>query len=79
MFRHLGPPPPPSFTPGAFVGEIDAILENKPLQTTLVALEEGHVMVITKEDLLAFFTNAPGVLLSMLHTQFSMPVDKNKC
>ena len=29
-------------------------------------------MVITKSDLLEFFTNAPGVLLSMLHTQFIM-------
>ena len=30
-------------------------------------------MIITKEDLLEFFTNAPGVLLAMLHTQFVMP------
>jgi len=73
VFRHLGPPPPPAFYAGAFVGEIDALLETKPLQTTLVASEEGQVMIITKEDLLEFFTNAPGVLLTMLHTQFIMP------
>jgi len=73
VFRHLGPPPPPAFTSGFFVGEIDALLENKALQTTLVAAEEGFVMVCTKDDLLEFFTNAPGVLLAMLHTQFVNP------
>ena len=70
VFRHLGPPPPPQFMPGSFVGEIDALLEDKPLQTTLCAKEAGQVMLISKEDLLEFFTNAPGVLLAMLHTQF---------
>tara|TARA_B110000305_G_scaffold208874_1_gene241437 strand:+ start:373 stop:984 length:612 start_codon:yes stop_codon:yes gene_type:complete len=72
VFRHLGPPPQPAFNSGTFVGEIDALLENKPLQTTLVATEDGFVMVCTKADLLDFFTNAPGVLLAMLHTQFVM-------
>ncbi|GMI09183.1 hypothetical protein TrRE_jg9818 [Triparma retinervis] len=70
VFRHLGPPPPPQFLPGCFVGEVDAFLEDKPLQTTLCAKEAGQVMLISKDDLLEFFTNAPGVLLAMLHTQF---------
>ena len=52
VFRHLGPPPPPSFEPGCFVGEVDAFLEDKPLQTTLQAKEGGQVMLISKKDLL---------------------------
>ena len=60
------------------MGEIDAILEEKPLQTSLVAVEEGQAMVVSKVDLLDFFTNAPGVLLAMLHTQFIMPVRKGR-
>ena len=70
---HLGPPPPPCFYAGTFVGEIDALLDNKPHQTSLVAAEEGQAMLITQDDLLDFFANAPGVLLAMLHTQFIMP------
>ncbi|GMH51969.1 hypothetical protein TL16_g01128 [Triparma laevis f. inornata] len=73
VFRHLGPPPPPMFYAGTFVGEIDALLEDKPLQTSLVTKEEGQAMIISKKDMLDFFTNAPGVLLAMLHTQFIMP------
>ena len=42
----------------------------------LVAKAEGQAMVITKKDILDFFTNAPGVLLAMLHTQFVMPTDE---
>ena len=58
------------FGPGAFVGEIDALLSGLPLATTVRVAAPGRVFFIGREALQKFIDEYPGVLLSFLGTRF---------
>jgi CRP-like cAMP-binding protein len=58
------------FHAGAFLGEVDALREGRACPSTARAVEDGRVFRITRSDLLRFFNENPGVLLSFLGTRF---------
>lgn len=62
---HLAP-----FHSGAFLGEFDALRQHTPLTTTARVTSPGRVFHISREDLLRFFQDNPGVLVSFLGTKF---------
>ena len=66
---------PESFTRGAFIGDINALMAIDAPQVPmnvfgLRARTSGNVLIIGKEDLRYFFSHNPGVLLSMLNRVF---------
>jgi CRP-like cAMP-binding protein/glyoxylase-like metal-dependent hydrolase (beta-lactamase superfamily II) len=58
------------FRSGAFLGEVDAIRDGKLAPSTARVIEAGRVFRISRGDLLAFFGENPGILLSFLGTRF---------
>src|SRR5581483_4412455 len=58
------------FHPGAFLGEVDALREGRPCSSTARAVEAGRAFRIARADLIRFFNENPGVLLSFLGTRF---------
>ncbi len=58
------------FHAGAFLGEVDALRDGRACPSTARAVEDGRVFRITRSDLLRFFNENPGVLLSFLGTRF---------
>eukprot|EP00462_Mataza_sp_D1_P019112 CAMPEP_0175137714 /NCGR_PEP_ID=MMETSP0087-20121206/9959_1 /TAXON_ID=136419 /ORGANISM="Unknown Unknown, Strain D1" /LENGTH=874 /DNA_ID=CAMNT_0016420561 /DNA_START=311 /DNA_END=2935 /DNA_ORIENTATION=- len=58
------------FSSGAFVGEVHAILDQRPLTTTLLCVEEGEVFYISRQELLHFLEENPGFLLYFLEKKF---------
>lgn len=58
------------FKRGAFVGDVDGLFYNGQNRVGLRAIGEVTLLCLMKSDLQKFFKNNPGVLLSMLHTQF---------
>ncbi len=58
------------FSTGAFVGEVDALRNGTKLTTTAKAVTAGRVFTIAREDLIIFFSENPGVLISFLGTRF---------
>lgn len=58
------------FRSGAFVGEFDAMERGVPLATTVRVLEPGRVFQIERQELVKFFQDNPGVLVSFLCTKF---------
>jgi CRP-like cAMP-binding protein/phosphoribosyl 1,2-cyclic phosphodiesterase len=64
----LGCPDP--FGTGAFVGEVDAIRNGEPLKTTARVVAPGRVFWIERDDIVRFFQDNPGLLVSFLGTRF---------
>ncbi|RYE86756.1 MAG: cyclic nucleotide-binding domain-containing protein, partial [Myxococcales bacterium] len=62
---HLAP-----FQSGAFLGEFDALRQSGALATTARVSAPGRVFQIHREDLMRFFQENPGVLVSFLRTKF---------
>jgi CRP-like cAMP-binding protein len=62
---HLAP-----FRSGGFLGEFDALRHGSALSTTARCTEGGKVFQISRDDLLRFFQENPGVLVSFLGTKF---------
>ncbi len=58
------------FHPGAFLGEVDALRDGRACVTTAKAVEAGRAFRIARTDLIRFFNENPGVLLSFLGTRF---------
>jgi CRP-like cAMP-binding protein len=58
------------FHPGAFLGEVDALRDGRACATTAKAVEAGRAFRIARTDLIRFFNENPGVLLSFLGTRF---------
>ena len=61
---------PEMFERGSFIGDIDAILANRRNDVALTAMGSVSVLCLYRKELLNFFSNNPGVLLSMLHTRY---------
>jgi len=58
------------FTRGAFVGDMQALLNGTPLTTTLMCSKGGTVYFITKKDLLKFFEDNPGFRVFFMNRRF---------
>jgi CRP-like cAMP-binding protein/phosphoribosyl 1,2-cyclic phosphodiesterase len=58
------------FTCGAFVGEINAILNNGYYSTSMIALTDGWGYTISRQNLCEFLNRNPGVNLCFLDTIF---------
>jgi CRP-like cAMP-binding protein/phosphoribosyl 1,2-cyclic phosphodiesterase len=58
------------FHSGAFLGEFDALRQGGPLTTTARVSAPGRIFQISREDLLRFFQENPGALVSFLGTRF---------
>ncbi|MCS6900885.1 MAG: cyclic nucleotide-binding domain-containing protein, partial [Myxococcales bacterium] len=58
------------FQTGAFLGEFDALRHGTQLTTTARVTAPGRVFQISRDDLLRFFQENPGVLVSFLGTKF---------
>ncbi len=61
---------PEPFSRGAFVGDVDALREDQPHATTARAMDDVRVYVISRADLVEFFEQNPGVMLSFLGARF---------
>lgn len=61
---------PDIFERGSFIGDIDALLADRKNAVALRAIGKVSVLCLYKKDLRNFFSNNPGVLLSMLHTRY---------
>ncbi|EGR29106.1 hypothetical protein IMG5_162900 [Ichthyophthirius multifiliis] len=55
---------------GYFVGEIDSLVNDKPLTTTLISLKPTEVFVVDKQDLVRFFKKNLGILLQLNYLKF---------
>lgn len=51
------------FETGAFIGEIEAIMNSLPLTTSMVSITDGVVFKIGKANLLAFLNRNPGLFI----------------
>jgi CRP-like cAMP-binding protein len=58
------------FQSGAFLGEFEALRNGAQLTTTARVTSPGRVFQISRDDLLRFFQENPGVLVSFLGTKF---------
>jgi CRP-like cAMP-binding protein/glyoxylase-like metal-dependent hydrolase (beta-lactamase superfamily II) len=58
------------FVAGAFVGEFDAMRTGAPASTTARVAAPGRLFAMERGDLLRFFDENPGVLLSFLGARF---------
>lgn len=55
---------------GAFIGEIDCLVNDKPLTTTLISLKPTEVFIVDKTDLVSFFKKNLGILLKLNYLKF---------
>lgn len=53
-----------------FIGEIDSILNNKCLTTSLISIKPSEVFIIDKSDLLHFFKINLGLLLKINYKKY---------
>lgn len=51
------------FETGVFIGEIEALLNSTPLTTSLIALTDGIIFQIGKDNLLSFLNCNPGLFI----------------
>lgn len=58
------------FQSGAFLGEFDALRQGSSLSSTARVSTPGRAFHINRDDLLRFFQDNPGVLVSFLGTKF---------
>eukprot|EP00924_Labyrinthula_sp_SR-Ha-C_P003810 snap_masked-scaffold_3-processed-gene-5.29-mRNA-1 protein AED:0.07 eAED:0.07 QI:0/0/0/1/1/1/3/0/1064 len=59
-----------TFKRGSFVGDVDGLRDGGKNKSGLRALTDVKLLCLSRRDLQHFFVNNPGVLLSMLHTQY---------
>jgi CRP-like cAMP-binding protein len=59
-----------SFEKGAFIGEVNAMLSNEPLTTTIKAVTDSVIYVMLKDDLLVFLAKNPGLLVLFRDVKF---------
>jgi hypothetical protein len=55
---------------GYFIGEIDCLLNEKPLSTSLISLKPTEVFLIDKQDMLSFFKKNLGILLKINYLKY---------
>lgn len=55
---------------GYFIGEIEALLNDTPLTTTLISIKSTEVFIIDKNDLVSFFKNNLGILLKLNYLKY---------
>lgn len=55
---------------GYFIGEIDCIINDKPLTTSLISLKLSEVFLIDKVELLHFFKKNLGILLKINYLKY---------
>ena len=58
------------FHTGAFLGDVDAMRGNLPAETSAKVAEGGRLFRIGADNLMQFFTDNPGALISFLGTRF---------
>ncbi len=58
------------FEKGAFIGEVSAMLNNEPLTTTVKATSDSLIYVLKKDDLVAFLSKNPGMLVLFQDVKF---------
>ena len=51
------------FETGAFIGEIEAMFNSTPLTTSLLAVTDGLIFKIGRENLLGFLNRNPGLFI----------------
>lgn len=55
---------------GFFIGEMDSLVNDKPLTTTLISLKPTEVFIVDKTDLVSFFKKNLGILLKLNFLKF---------
>lgn len=65
--RHVAPE---ELGPGAFVGDVDALLHEDEQRVGLLAASRCVVLELEREDLMRFFSRNPGVLLALMHSYY---------
>lgn len=55
---------------GTFIGEIDALINDKLWSTNLRAVTDCDIFVISKKDFLCFLKNNPGLLVLLNKIKF---------
>lgn len=55
---------------GIFIGEIDPLVNDDKLTTTLISLKPTELFIIDKNDLLNFFKKNLGILLKINYKKF---------
>ena len=58
------------FETGAFIGEIEAMLNSTPLTTSLVAITDGVIFKIGRVNLLGFLNRNPGLFILFAQIKF---------
>mmetsp|Transcript_5879 Transcript_5879/g.8702 ORF Transcript_5879/g.8702 Transcript_5879/m.8702 type:complete len:230 (-) Transcript_5879:140-829(-) len=58
------------FAKGAFIGEVDQILAEKEISTTLRCTKSGYCFVMKRPGLQKFFDSNPGTLLQFVNRNF---------
>jgi CRP-like cAMP-binding protein len=59
-----------TLTIGSFFGEIDSLINDKPLTTNLKAITDCEIYEIDKNDMVSFLRNNPGLLLLLGKAKF---------
>lgn len=59
-----------TFEKGAFIGEVNAMLHNEPLTTTVKAATDGVIYVVKTEDFQGFLAKNPGLLVLFKDMKF---------
>ncbi|EAR94504.2 cyclic nucleotide-binding domain protein (macronuclear) [Tetrahymena thermophila SB210] len=60
----------PEMGEGFFIGEIDSLVNDKPLTTTLISLKPTEVFIVDKNDLVSFFKKNLGILLKLNYLKY---------
>lgn len=55
---------------GAFIGETKAMIENKPLTTTLMCSRAGIIYKMDKISFLDFLKNNPGLMMTFMDVKY---------
>lgn len=58
------------FETGAFIGEIEALINSTPLTSSLIAKTDGQVFKIAKASLIAFLNRNPGLFILFAQIKF---------
>lgn len=69
-FKFFGGSEDAEFEAGAFIGEIEAMLNSSPTTASLVALTDGIIFQIERENLLAFLNSNPGLFILFAQLKF---------
>ena len=58
------------FVTGVFIGEIEAMINNTPLTTSIYACADGIIFKIEKDDLMAYLNRNPGLFVLFSQVKF---------